>query len=86
MNKKIDFAPHDKIKNRKELCLEFYQNILQKDEWPLLVTDESSVYDFTFDGDDLLISKIFRYYGIKILSFDLKQPFWKLLDLLNNND
>jgi hypothetical protein len=82
MNKEIDFAPSNKIKNRQILCTEFYKNILEEDEWPLIVTDESSIYDFTLD-DDFLISKIFRYYGIKILPSDLKNPFWKLIDLVN---
>lgn len=80
-----NIADTSEMEKRQKQAQEFYNSILDPYEHPWLVTDEASLYDITLDMEEDLIQRIYNYYGVIIDEKFIGQPFWKLLDYLNEN-
>lgn len=85
MSNKYYIADSTQMDKRKLLAEEFYNNILDPEEIPYIVTDEASLYDF-FAGDEFeLMNKVKEKYGVNIDMRHFKIPFWQLLEYLKEN-
>ena len=78
-------ADRNMMDTRFELANEFYDAIIDPEERPWLVTDEATLFDLTLEDESLLLSKIEKHYQVKVSQAQLKKPFWKLLDYLEEH-
>jgi hypothetical protein len=86
MSNKYYIADLMRMNKRKLLAEEFYNNVLEPEEIPCLVTDEASLYDI-FAGDEFeLINKVKIKYGVNISLEQFKMPFWQLLEYLKEHN
>jgi hypothetical protein len=67
---------------RRTLASEFYAAVLEEDEVPLFVSDESTLYDIFAGDDQALAARCAQHYGVVISRGHFEMPFWKLLDQL----
>jgi len=71
---KIEWAPHDTADDYARFAEEFFPKILRMDYRDVLITDESSIYDFDFrlTGDGVhhrtknVLNKIKKVYGVDV--------------------
>lgn len=79
----LEFSSDAEMRKVSKLAEEFYDNILDKEDRPFFVSDESTVFGVWMYMPEELLQKISQYYGKPVSMDDLKQPFWKLLRQLN---
>jgi hypothetical protein len=79
------FSSDRKMRQVEDLAQEFYAKVLYGEE-PAFVGDEATVWDISLASADELIERCKKAYGKDISLQDLRQPVWKLLQVLNKND
>lgn len=78
MIKKIKWIPHDVIDSYAYIAIDFFPKIFEMSYHDVLVTDESSVYDFDFEltSDTIVhktapvIDKIKEIYGVDVIGMN----------------
>jgi hypothetical protein len=66
------------------LAEEFYLRVLRDDEEPLFVSDEATLFDVWSGDMDEVLNRCKDRYGVPVSLEDARQPFWKLLIMLNS--
>jgi hypothetical protein len=78
----MEFSSDTKMKQIEELAREFFDNVV-RDEQPIFVSDEATIWDVSMAAPDELLKACSDYYRTPISMDDLKLPLWQLIPSLN---
>jgi hypothetical protein len=78
------FSPNTEMQKVAALAEEFYLAVLRDDEEPLFVSDEATLFDVWSGDMNEVLSRCKDRYGVPVSLEDARQPFWKLLIMLNS--
>jgi hypothetical protein len=79
-----DFSSNTEMQKVAALAEEFYLRVLRDDEEPLFVSDEATLFDVWSGDMNEVLNRCTQRYGVPLSLEDARQPFWKLLLMLNN--
>jgi hypothetical protein len=79
MNKKFEFEDNIEIAKRDQELSRFLINIIDKEEQPIFISDQATVFDISSDDENVLLERIKKFYKKEITSSDLSMPLWKLI-------
>jgi hypothetical protein len=85
MNSKYTFqyGSEAEIQKRASLVQNFLIQVINLGEQPIFVSDEATIFDISSDSEDVLLSRIFNSYRIKLSKKDLQLKVWQLIDLIH---
>jgi hypothetical protein len=79
-----EFSSNTEMQNVAALAEEFYLSVLRDDEKPLFVSDEATLFDVWSGDMNEVLNRCSQFYGVPVSLEDARQPFWKLLLMLNS--
>jgi hypothetical protein len=79
-----EFSSNTEMQKVAALAEEFYVSVLRDDEEPLFVSDEATLFDVWSGDMNEVLNRCKQRYGVPVSLDDARQPFWKLLLMLNS--
>jgi hypothetical protein len=76
-------APHEEMDRRQEIANEFY--VVTGAEVAPFVSDQAKWFDFDYLGTEELLGRVEAYFGVRLDEQQLRLPFWRLLDHLQEH-
>jgi hypothetical protein len=78
----MEFSSDTRMKEIEGLAREFFDNVI-KDEKPVFVSDEATIWDVSMAAAEELLKACSDYYRVPVSMDDLKLPLWELIPSLN---
>jgi hypothetical protein len=78
------FAGGPEINKRRQQVDELLRTMLDAEEQPYFISDETTLYDVSSDEEAELINRCIEHYGVLLEPHHLSLPLWKLIDHLES--